>query len=350
MTTRVTLANIANREAMVLRDRTKANGLEAKVVKNATVLGKRVSEHTETRGSKKKRVEEVVGQLERRVEEVVDCHLLQLPRHFEEAITIEDDLEDKDNNKDETVDYLKKPEYLEDILCYLQDQEQEWEVKQEQVHGTMAPSKTTGKMRALVVDWLVEVHQQFVFSQDTLHLNVALMDRFLATREGRATTREELQLVGVTAAMVAAKVEERELPLVGDFAWITDDSYTPRQVLRMERRMLAALEWRLTPPLPTTFLGALCQKYGVAQDEEKLAVYVLELALLEQGLVGLRGSRLATAALQLVLGRLQPGSSILRDGLEEDSGLEELVRKLKDVLERAGGELGAVREKYGHKR
>ena len=34
-------------------------------------------------------------------------------------------------------------------------------------------------MRAVLVDWLIQVHQQFNLLQETLYLTVAILDRFL---------------------------------------------------------------------------------------------------------------------------------------------------------------------------
>jgi len=36
-----------------------------------------------------------------------------------------------------------------------------------------------GRMRAILVDWLVQVHSRFQLLQETLYMCVAVMDRFL---------------------------------------------------------------------------------------------------------------------------------------------------------------------------
>jgi cyclin-A len=58
-------------------------------------------------------------------------------------------------------------------------------------------------MRAILVDWLVEVTDEFKLQADTLYLAVSYIDRFLTTD---AITRDRLQLLGVTvtALLVAA--------------------------------------------------------------------------------------------------------------------------------------------------
>jgi len=57
------------------------------------------------------------------------------------------------------------------------------------------------KMRAVLVDWLVEVAEEFNLHAETLHLAVSYVDRFLTMN---VVTRDKLQLLGVTAMLVAA--------------------------------------------------------------------------------------------------------------------------------------------------
>lgn len=57
-------------------------------------------------------------------------------------------------------------------------------------------------MRFILVDWLVEVVQEYKLSTETLYLAVNYVDRFLS---GTAfVKREKLQLVGTAALMIAA--------------------------------------------------------------------------------------------------------------------------------------------------
>ena len=80
-------------------------------------------------------------------------------------------------------------------------------------------------MRAVLLDWLIEVHCQFRLLQETLYMAVGILDRFLEA-EGASIKRCKLQLVGVTAMWIASKVEEMFAPEVSDFVYVTDNSYT----------------------------------------------------------------------------------------------------------------------------
>ncbi|KAE8008714.1 hypothetical protein FH972_005203 [Carpinus fangiana] len=49
------------------------------------------------------------------------------------------------------------------------------------------------KMRAILIDWFIEVHYKFQLMEETLFLTVNLVDRFL---ERQTVPRKKLQLVG----------------------------------------------------------------------------------------------------------------------------------------------------------
>lgn len=80
---------------------------------------------------------------------------------------------------------------------------------------------------------------------ETLYLTVNLIDRFL---EAKQVTRKHLQLVGVTAMLVASKYEEIWAPEVRDFVYISDRAYSRDQILNMEKIMLNCLRFNLTVP------------------------------------------------------------------------------------------------------
>ncbi len=63
-----------------------------------------------------------------------------------------------------------------------------------------------------------------------------------------------LQLVGVTAMLLACKYEEMYAPEVSDFVYITDNTYTADAILKLEMKMLKELDYSLGNPLPLHFL------------------------------------------------------------------------------------------------
>lgn len=71
------------------------------------------------------------------------------------------------------------------------------------------------QMRAILVDWLVEVHTKFELSPETFYLTINIVDRFLAVK---TVARKELQLVGISAMLMASKYEEIWAPEVDTYA------------------------------------------------------------------------------------------------------------------------------------
>jgi hypothetical protein len=61
------------------------------------------------------------------------------------------------------------------------------------------------KMRTILVDWIVQVHQRFKLQNETLHLTVAIMDRYLSKVPD--LPRKEMQMIGLTAMLLASKYE-----------------------------------------------------------------------------------------------------------------------------------------------
>ena len=70
-------------------------------------------------------------------------------------------------------------------------------------------NKLNEKMRAILIDWLVEVHHKFKLVPETLNLTVNIIDRYLDIVE---VARDKLQLVGVAALLIASKYEDIHPP------------------------------------------------------------------------------------------------------------------------------------------
>lgn len=59
-------------------------------------------------------------------------------------------------------------------------------------------------MRALLVDWMVEVQESFELNHETLYLAVKLVDLFLCKE---VTGKEDLQLLGAASLFIASKFD-----------------------------------------------------------------------------------------------------------------------------------------------
>lgn len=151
-----------------------------------------------------------------------------------------------------------------------------------------------GKMRAILVDWLVEVHMKYRLRIETLYLTVNLIDRYLSRMPVK---RKRLQLVGVVAMFIAAKFEEINPPEVHDFVHITDNAYTKEDLLVMECTMLSTLGFQIAVPTAAHFMERLQKLNKCSNVEREMAEYLLELSMIDIKMLRYEPSCLVSAAL-----------------------------------------------------
>jgi len=153
-------------------------------------------------------------------------------------------------------------------------------------------------MRAILVDWLVEVHMKFRLTSETLYLCINIIDRYCALV---TVERTDLQLVGVTALLIACKYEEIYPPEVRDCIYITDRAYTRQDVIDTEAEILRVLEFKITVSTGHPFLLRFLFITQATETMSHAAHYYMERVLQEHDFLSYRPSLIATAAVCLAL-------------------------------------------------
>lgn len=215
---------------------------------------------------------------------------------FSEALNNVEDIDAEDGGNPQLCS-----EYVMDIYNYLKYLELQQPIRLRYLDG----KEVNERMRAILVDWLVQVHSRFQLLQETLYMGVAIMDRFLQVAP---ISRGKLQLVGVTALLLASKYEEMYTPEVADFVYITDNAYTAAQIREMEMLMLRELNFDLGRPLPLHFLRRASKSCSADAEQHTLAKYLMELTLIDYDMVHIRPSEIASAALCLAQKVIAQGS------------------------------------------
>ncbi|KAL5779368.1 hypothetical protein ACOSQ2_010105 [Xanthoceras sorbifolium] len=209
-------------------------------------------------------------------------------------------------------------------------------------------------MRAILIDWLVEVAEEYRLVPDTLYLTVNYIDRYLS---GNAMNRQRLQLLGVACMMIASKYEEICAPQVEEFCYITDNTYFKEEVLEMESAVLNYLKFEMTAPTAKCFLRRFVRAaQGInevpSMQLECLANYLAELSLLEYSMVCYAPSLIAASAIFLakymLLPSKRPWSSTLQHyTLYQPSDLIGCVKDLHRLCNSSNSStLPAIKEKY----
>ncbi|KAL6645073.1 hypothetical protein ACP70R_016681 [Stipagrostis hirtigluma subsp. patula] len=245
--------------------------------------------------------------------------------------------------------------YLDDIDQYLRALEVE-QLRRPNVDNFWKIQKDINpKMRAILVDWLVDVVEEFKLQAETLYLAVSYVDRFLTMD---VITRDKLQLLGVTALLVAAKYEEIETykMKVNKYTDITDGTYTKQQVVKMEAELLKTLNFQMGGPTVRTFVRRFitCCRGNRASAEklEAMCTYLAELSLLDYECVRYLPSVVAAACLFVARFTINPKTRPWNLTLQQKTGYK-VVDLREPILALDKLQLGirlpdqkAIREKY----
>ncbi|AQK45696.1 Cyclin-B2-4 [Zea mays] len=204
------------------------------------------------------------------------------------------------------------------------------------------------KMRAILIDWLIEVHYKFELMDETLFLTVNVIDRFL---EKEVVPRKKLQLVGITALLLACKYEEVSVPVVEDLVLISDRAYTKGQILEMEKLILNTLQFNMSVPTPYVFMKRFLKAADADKQLELVSFFMLELCLVEYQMLNYRPSHLAAAAVytaQCAINRCQQWTKVCESHSRYTGDqLLECSRMMVDFHQKAGtGKLTGVHRKY----
>lgn len=132
-------------------------------------------------------------------------------------------------------------------------------------------------MRAILFDWLIDVHQNFKMCQQTLHICFRLFDEY-SSREQIA--KSELQLVGITCLWIASKYEDIYPPRKKHFVEVTANTYTGEQMMQMESKILQALKFQLVKTTPYEILQ-LALKGQIKDKIGSLCLYLIEMGNVE---------------------------------------------------------------------
>lgn len=242
--------------------------------------------------------------------------------------------------------------YVEDIYKYLRNAE----LKSRPSANFMdtVQNDITPNMRGILVDWLIEVSEEYKLVPDTLYLTVSYIDRYLSANP---TSRHKLQLLGVSCMLIASKYEEVCPPQVEEFCYITDNTYTREEMLSMERKILTFLNFEMTIPTTKSFLRRFVRASQAGNKSptlhmEFLANYLAELTLMECGFLQYLPSLIAASTVFLSRLTLDFVTHPWNPTLAHYTGykasqLKECVMAIYNVqMNRKGSTLVAIREKY----
>lgn len=188
-------------------------------------------------------------------------------------------------------------EYLEEIYLNLLLEEKNSIVKPK--FGYMSnQTEINEQMRAILVDWIIEVHFQFNLKQETLFMTIWILDSYLSSYN---IARKSLQLLGITCLLISCKSHEIYFPSHSKFIEVTDGAYKLEEMLKMENEILKNLNFNILSPNSNDFYNILSKFFNLNKKQYYLGKYFIESSLLDYKMIQYPQSVIAVACIYFVM-------------------------------------------------
>ena len=156
-------------------------------------------------------------------------------------------------------------------------------------------TELTWAMRSTLIDWLLQVHLKYHMLPETLWIAINIIDRFLSVR---IVSTLKLQLVGVTAMLIAAKYEEIMAPSVEEFVFMTEQGYTKDEILKGECIILQSLDFQISHYCsPYSWMRRISKADDYDLQTRTLGKFLIEVTLLDHRFLRAKSSLIAAVGM-----------------------------------------------------
>ena len=199
--------------------------------------------------------------------------------------------------QDKKYNYLFNVEYLDEIYMNLILDEKNKKIKIEKKY--MKKQKNINdKMRAILVDWIIEVHHHFHLKRKTLFQTIFIIDLYLSDK---IIDKVNFQLLGLSSLMISIKENENYSLKLEEFIKLTDNAYTKRELLIMEMNILKTLKFEILAPTSDEFYNILSTAFNFNKIQHHLGEYFIDSSLLDYNMLKYKASTIAIACAYIVM-------------------------------------------------
>ena len=204
------------------------------------------------------------------------------------------------------------------------------------------------KMRAILVDWLIEIHFKFKMKQKTLYNCVFIIDAFLSKN---IIERKDFQLLGMAALLIACKESEIMYPPLSSFLALSEYSYSLKELTDMERKVTKKLYFDILAPTAEEFFGINAEYFEFTEKQRFFGEYFLDASLIDCNLLKYKQSTIAVACGYIVMKFFQlNGVHLILKNTFNDVKQKDIKNCARDlcflVKNLSNSSLGATKNKY----
>ena len=182
-------------------------------------------------------------------------------------------------------------EYLDEIYINLLLDEKAFEKKIDPEYLSFQKS-LNDKMRAILVDWIIEIHCHFKFIKKTLFQCIFIIDAFLSKT---IVDRNKFQLLGVASLLISSKENEIIYPSLNKLIQLTDNAYTVEELKNMERMIIKSLNFDVLSPTAEEFFDINAEYFKFTKKQKSFGEYFLKCSLIDYNMLKYKPSTIAIA-------------------------------------------------------
>ena len=154
------------------------------------------------------------------------------------------------------------------------------------------------QMRAILIDWLIEVHYKFHLKDETLYQTVFIIDSYLSMFP---ILRAKLQLLGIAALLISCKSQEIYYPQLFELIDITDGAYVKEELVEMENHILKILSFNIVSPTAIEFYNIVSKAFNFDQKQYFLGKYFMESSLIDYQMIKYSASVIGVSCAYVVM-------------------------------------------------
>lgn len=243
-----------------------------------------------------------------------------------------------------------EPHYAFDSFNYDKQQEVKFRTKK-YLDDHELNHQITPRIRARLIDWLVDIQNDFQLEHESLYMAVKLVDQYLMRK---SVLKQNLELLYLTSIFISVKFDYRPNFLtISELVQEFGGRYNRKQVINFEIDILRTLNFEIRFPLSYGFLRRYARCTTSSLQTLTLARYILESSLMEYEMIDILESKMAAASLLLAFKMLSLDMSWgetaeYYTGYKE-TDLDSLVGQLNEMISKPPDrKTNAIRRKYSN--
>lgn len=238
------------------------------------------------------------------------------------------------------------PQYAEQIIINLQKQAIDFRIPVQRF--CQIQTEINLHMRSVVIKWLINVHNEFELSSETLFSSIYYFDYILSQI---LIKKRKIQLLGSVCLWVAAKIHEMSPPSVNELIELCNTQYDLADFEKYERFVLNVLNFRLQIPHTKLFLQRYIDALELRPTLCEIANFICEASLFCYELNQYNPSKVAVAIIVITITLMKsylPFQKLkvyshLDDYKDVEECISYLIFSAKEVLD---SKTGAIYQRY----